>query len=120
MGRKTHESIGMVLPGRRNIVISRNADYDANGCTVVTSIEQAFKAAGEVDEVMIIGGANIYAQVLASADKLHLTLIDLEVDGDARFPDWTEFNWREIERQRHKADDKNPHDYQFITLERVR
>ena len=122
MGRKTHESIGMVLPGRTNIIISRNPDYRSNfhnqHCQVVTSIEEAFNAVKDADEVMIIGGANIYQQLLDKADTLYLTFIDLEADGDARFPDWSKGNWQEIAREKHLADEKNPYNYQFVTLER--
>lgn len=124
MGRKTHESIGMVLPGRKNIIISRNPDYRSafhnEQCQVVTSLQQAFNAAGEADEVMIIGGANIYNQMIDHADKLYLTLIDLDTEGDARFPDWTHLEWQEVSREKHQPDDKNPYPYQFVELQRVR
>lgn len=124
MGRKTHESIGMVLPGRKNIIISRNPDYRSafhnEQCQVVTSLEQAFNASGEADEVMIIGGANIYGQMIDHADKLYLTFIDLNTQGDARFPDWTHLEWKEVSREKHQPDDKNPYHYQFVELQRVR
>ncbi|WP_223671207.1 type 3 dihydrofolate reductase [Kangiella shandongensis] len=123
MGRKTHESIGMVLPGRKNIIISRNPDYRSDfhneHCDVVTSLEAALELTKNEDEVMIIGGANIYAQMLDQADKLYLTFIDLDVGGDARFPDWAHHNWKEVSREKHQADEKNPHNYQFVELHRV-
>ncbi|HEY9030786.1 MAG TPA: type 3 dihydrofolate reductase [Kangiella sp.] len=123
MGRKTHESIGMVLPGRKNIIISRNPDYRSafhnEQCQVVTSLEQAFNAAGEAEEVMIIGGANIYSQMIDHADTLYLTFIDLDADGDAHFPDWTHLEWQEVSREKHQPDDKNPYHYQFVELKRV-
>lgn len=126
MGRKTHESIGIVLPGRKNIIISRNPDYRSDfhneHCEVVTSLESALKVAfglekGE-DEIMIIGGANIYGQMIDQADKLYLTIIDLDVDGDARFPDWTHHEWREVSREKHQPDEKNKYHYQFVELQR--
>ncbi len=122
MGRKTHESIGMVLPGRENIIISRDADYTSDfyndKCQTVTSLEQALKAADDVEEIMIIGGANIYQQMIDQADTLYLTFIDLETEGDAHFPDWTHLEWQEVSRETHKADEKNAFDLQFVTLER--
>lgn len=123
MGRKTHESIGMVLPGRKNIIISRNPDYRSafhnEQCQVVTSLEQAFNAAGEAEEVMIIGGSNIYYQMINHADKLYLTFIDLDTEGDAHFPDWTHLQWQEVSREKHQPDEKNPYHYQFVELQRV-
>ncbi|WP_251358732.1 type 3 dihydrofolate reductase [Kangiella sp. TOML190] len=126
MGRKTHESIGMVLPGRKNIIISRDANYASNfyndQCLTVTSLEQGLEAAkvavGEANEIMIIGGANIYQQMIEQADKLYLTFIDLDTEGDAHFPDWTHLEWQEVSREEYKADEKNPFNYQFVTLER--
>lgn len=126
MGRKTHESIGMVLPGRENIVISRDAEYASefynDKCQTVTSLEDAIKVASNLEsgqeEIMIIGGANIYQQMIDQADTLYLTFIELETDGDAHFPDWTHLEWQEVSRESHQADKKNPYNYQFVTLER--
>ena len=119
MGRKTWESIGRPLPGRTNIVITRNADYAADGCVVVHSLGEALRAAGGAREVMVIGGAELYRQVLPQADTIYLTLVHGEFEGHTRFPDWQLDEWREIERIDHEPDDKNPHAYSFITLERV-
>lgn len=122
MGRKTHESIGMVLPGRTNIIISRNEQFRSSfhndKCQVVTSLEAAIEAAGEVEEVMIIGGANIYQQMIDKADVLHLTFIDLETDGDAHFPDWTHLEWNQVSKEIYEADDRNPYKLTFVTLEK--
>jgi dihydrofolate reductase len=120
MGRKTWESIGRPLPGRTNIVISRDTGFEAEGCQVVHSIEQAFEAAAGYDQVMIIGGANLYRQTLERADILYLTLIKAEVEGDAWFPQLEPEKWREVERQSHGADDNNEYDYDFVTLQRIR
>lgn len=117
MGRKTFESIGRPLPGRHNIVISRNADYHAEGITVVADINAAKRAAGDVDELMVIGGGSIYAACLADADRLYLTFIDLDVEGDTQFPDWGE-SWQEVHSESYTADEKNAHDMRFVILER--
>lgn len=123
MGRKTHESIGMVLPGRKNIIISRNPDYRSDfhneHCEVVTSLEAALEATADEEEIMIIGGANIYGQMIDQADKLYLTFIDLDTDGDARFPDWTHHDWKEISRETHQPDEKNKYHYHFVELHRA-
>ena len=120
MGRKTFESIGRPLPGRRNVVISRNTSLTLEGVDIVHSIDEAIALCADEESIMIIGGANLYQQTLTLADILHLTFIDLTVDGDARFPDWTELDWIEVGRESHQPDDKNPHPYEFVTLKRVR
>jgi dihydrofolate reductase len=118
MGRKTWESIGRPLPGRTNIVITRDAGYVAEGCVVAHTLEEAVRAAGEAAEVMVIGGAQLYRQALPLADTLYLTLVHAEIQGDTRFPAWQPGEWRETARSDHAADDSNPHAYSFITLER--
>ena len=119
MGRKTWESIGRPLPGRTNIVITRDSAYSATGCIVVNSIEAALAAAGEQDEVMVIGGAELYRQVLPCADTIYLTRIHASFDGDTRFPEISDTEWQQLERVDHEADEKNLQDYSFIRLERV-
>jgi dihydrofolate reductase len=118
MGRKTHESIGRPLPERANIVITRDRDYDAPGCTVVHSIEEALRAAGD-GEVMVIGGAEFYRQILPRADTIYLTLIHQTFEGDTRFPELPDTDWREVERSDYPPDDSNPYPYSFIRLERL-
>lgn len=120
MGRKTWESLGRPLPGRTNIVITHDSGYQAAGCVVVNSIDAALQAAGEQDEVMVIGGAEFYRQVLPRADTLYLTRIHETFSGDTFFPELNEADWREVERSDQAADEKNPHDYSFIRLDRVR
>ncbi|MFV3350503.1 type 3 dihydrofolate reductase [Aeromonas veronii] len=117
MGRKTFESIGRPLPGRRNLVISRNPDYQAEGIEVVGSVEAALAllASSEVEELMVIGGGHLYAEMLPSADCLCLTRIDLAVEGDTRFPAFDDGQWQRIECESHPADEKNPHPYSFET-----
>jgi len=119
MGRKTYESIGRPLPGRTNIVITRDSAFQAEGCEVVYSIEQALAAARGFEEVMVIGGAELYRQMLDHADRLYLTLVRAEVEGDALFPELGQ-QWHEVERESRKADDKNQFDYDFVILERSR
>ena len=118
MGRKTYESIGKALPGRENIVISRKDDYQLNDACVVPNIEDALAVAEKTaDEVMIIGGGAIYSEFLPKAEQLFLTFIDLEAEGDTRFPDWEMAGkWTELSREQHQADEKNAHNYEFVTL----
>ncbi len=119
MGRKTWESLPGLLPDRPHIVITGNQGYQAEGCQVVHSIEQALEAAGPVDEVMVVGGANLYQQMLDSADRLYLTQVHTRVKGDAFFPCYAAEQWREVERVLHRADERNAFDYTFLTLERA-
>lgn len=118
MGRKTFESIGRPLPGRQNIIISRDEAYTADGCDVVNSPEAALIAAGEAAEVMITGGAQIYQLFMERADRLHLTFIEGAFDGVAFFPEWPPKDWFEVSTEAHLADEKNPHNYRFVELRR--
>jgi len=119
MGRKTWESLPGKLPGRTHIIISTNPGYAAEGCEVVHSLDAALEIAGAVPEVMIVGGAMLYAQALSLADRLYLTLVETQVEGDAWFPEYDPAQWREIARQRHSQDERNPHAYSFLTLSRI-
>ncbi len=113
MGRKTYESIGRPLPGRQNIVISRNPNLIIEGCDTVTSLEAALlQAKGE--EVMIVGGGQLYTEALGQANKLYLTFIDLDVEGDTQFPDFEQLDLTEVKRIRYQADEKNPYAYEFV------
>ncbi|WP_333607920.1 type 3 dihydrofolate reductase [Arsukibacterium sp.] len=119
MGRKTFESIGRPLPGRDNLVISRQIPADTKGAVWFNSIEQALASVNQ-PELMIIGGAEIYRQCLPLAQRLYLTEIALDVKGDTLFPDYqAAANWQLISEQFHAADEKNPYDYTFLTLERL-
>jgi len=120
MGRKTFESFGSkCLPERHNIVITRNPHYQATGATVVTSVDEAIMAAGHVPEVMIIGGASFYTQMLPQADRMYLTFVDIDVDGDAWFPAYNEQDWSLREEQTHGPDDKNAQAMRFVILDRM-
>ncbi|HEX5794072.1 MAG TPA: type 3 dihydrofolate reductase [Rheinheimera sp.] len=121
MGRKTFDSIGQLLPGRRNIVISRTVPTDTKGAEWVTSLEQAFELLQEQEEVMVIGGAEIYRQCLPRAQRLYLTEIDLTTTGDAYFPDYQAdgtASWCVIAESEHAADTNNRYRCRFITLQR--
>lgn len=119
MGRLTYESIGRPLPGRLNIVVSSQPG-SVDGVTLVTSLEEAIKAAGDVEEIMVIGGGRIYAQMLKRADRLYLTHIDAEVEGDTQFPDYEPDEWHSTFSEFHDADEQNTHSYCFEILERRR
>jgi dihydrofolate reductase len=119
MGRKTHESIGRPLPGRRNIVITRDPVYTAAGCECVTDIDAALERAGEAPEAMVIGGAQIYRAVLPRAGRMYLTLIDAAFEGDTWFPDFDPAEWRERERETHRQPGEAALTYHFVVLERI-
>lgn len=120
MGRKTFESIGRPLPGRENIIVTRNQDFKAEGCRVAYSIDEALEQASQHEEAMVIGGAEFYRQLLPQADRLYLTLIEDEFEGDAWFPEWDASQWRELSNEPHEPDEKNPYHYRFRVLERSR
>lgn len=121
MGRKTFESIGKPLPNRTNIIITRDASYSAPDCLIVTSAEAALSMAleQEMTEVFVIGGAEIYKQLLPQIQRLYLTLIHHKFEGDTYFPELLADEWREVSREKHLADEKNKYDYSFVLLERV-
>ncbi len=118
MGRKTYESIGKPLPGRTNIVISRNADLKIDGVNCVTTFEQVIAAIPEADELMVIGGSSIYEMLLPRVDRLYLTYVNATFDGDAWFPEFDMDQWREVDSVTRLADEKNAYDCRFVTLER--
>jgi dihydrofolate reductase len=115
MGSTTYKTIGRPLPGRKNIVITRDTSFNAEGCTVVHSIEEAFSAAEDADEAFVIGGGAIYEQTLPLATKLYITQVHAQPDGDVYFT-YSKDAWREIHREDHVADEKNEYDYSFIEL----
>lgn len=124
MGRKTFESIGRALPNRINIVITRKDNWSADGVIVCHDVEEALRLANReaeaigVGELMVIGGANLYDQLLPRADRLYLTLVHAEVEGDALFPDFNRQQWNEVSRVEHSDDTGNPYNYSFIVLDR--
>ena len=119
MGRKTYESIGRPLPGRRNIVISKNAEFSAPGCDLVGAIDEALALCGDAPEAMLIGGASLYAQTLELADTLYITRIHHSFEGDAWFPEFDPAQWQIEKQQDFDADHDNPYPYSFIKFGRV-
>lgn len=126
MGRKTYESIGRILPGRQNIVVTRNVDYHISdkipksaSLNIVYNLSDALTSVeGSAEEVMLIGGSTLFKEALPKSDVLYLTYIHAEFPGDTFFPDIKDSEWKEVWREEHKADDKNPCDYSFVRLER--
>ena len=119
MGRKTYESIGKPLPGRRNLVITRNRDYLAAGCEVVHSLDAALAACADDKEIYIIGGAELYRDSLPHAQRLEFTEIHAEFDGDARFPEYSPAEWCETGRETHGSEAGIPFRYDFVRYDRV-
>lgn len=119
MGRKTYESIGKPLPGRRNLVITRNRDYRAPGCEVVHSLDAALAACPGADVIFVIGGAELYRQALPRARRLEFTEIHAEFDGDTRFPQFASEEWRETARECHGTEAGAPFPYDFVRYERI-
>lgn len=120
MGRRTWESIGRPLPGRRMIVLSRDPAYQAPGGAVARSLDEAREIAGTVPEIVVIGGASLYAQTLPLAECMYLTLVDADVPGDAWFPDWNSLEWKQVWEEAHPADADHAWPYQFQRWERAR
>jgi dihydrofolate reductase len=124
MGRKTWESIGRPLPGRTNIVITRDPEFDAEGVKVVNSLEAAITLAEHItvidggDEAVVMGGAQIYEMALPMADRLYMTQVHADVDGDTCFPEFELASWHELAREDFSASEANPYDYSFVVLER--
>ena len=120
MGRKTYDSIGKPLPRRTNIVVTRRSDYivDSPDVIVVRNLDAAIEAAGDVEEIMIIGGAEIYALSLPRAELIELTKVHAAVEGDTRFPALSPEEWQEISSAEHPADERNQYPTTFVTLQR--
>lgn len=118
MGRKTWQAIGRPLPGRQNIVISRNPVFEAAGIDVADSLIRAIEIARS-GEVMIIGGGQLYEQALPLAGRMVLTLIDIEPEADTWFPEWDDNQWERVAQQRYDADEQNPLAYSIIELIRI-
>jgi len=118
MGRKTYESVGKPLPNRRNIIITRQ-DIKIEGCEVVNSIKAALELCRTEREVFIVGGAEIYKQSLHLTDRIYLTVVHKQFEGDSFFPEIKKTDWVQVSREDHQPDEKNSLPYSFITYERV-
>lgn len=120
MGRRTWDSIGRPLPGRRSLVVSRQPGFAAAGAEVFDSLEAALRAAADAQETCVIGGAEIYRQALPHADVIHLTRVHAVVDADTHFPRLDPGEWQEVAREDRAADERHAHAFSFITLRRLR
>lgn len=120
MGRKTFESIGKALAGRKNIVVTRKQGFVAPGCVVVGSLDEAWSAAEGADEVCVIGGTTLFEETLPSADVIHLTEVDADVEGDTFFPRFDRAKWHEKEIARQPADERHAYPLRFLELTRKR
>ena len=119
MGRKTFESIGRALPGRQNIVLTRQSEFAADECDVVSSIDAAIAASGDAGEIVVIGGSEIYKLFLPLAERIYLTRVHIDVDGEVRFSELDDELWQESERENHDADDLNEYEFTTSVLERT-
>jgi dihydrofolate reductase len=120
MGRNTFESIGRPLPDRRNIVMTRDPGYVADGCEVVSSVGDAVDLVAGEPEAMIIGGGQVYRDFLPLADRIYLTRVQAEVEGDTFFPEIDETTWRMVSSEHHAADARHQHEFDMIVFERRR
>ena len=124
MGRKTFESIGRPLPGRTNIIVTRRREYEVENARVVDCLTDAIELAETVsfidasDEAFVIGGAELYKHALPFVDRMHLTIVHAEVDGDTFFPDFDVEEWEEVSKENFAADEANPYDYSICVFER--
>ena len=114
MGRKTFESLPGVLPGRRHVVLTRNRDYLAKGCDVVTCWEEAEALLAGSGKIFVIGGAEVHALVLPFAQQLYLTFVHADLEGDTYFPQWDEGHWQEVHREFRPKDEKNRYDLEYV------
>lgn len=119
MGRRTFDSIGKPLPGRTNIVVSRQSGLAAEGIVVVHSLDQALAAAGAVPEIVVIGGADLFRQVLPRTDTIHLTRVHAHVAGEVFFPELDPAQWQESALEHHPADARHQYAFSFVTLQRI-
>jgi dihydrofolate reductase len=118
MGRTTYEAIGRPLPGRLNLVLSRQPSLNIEGCTVVGDLAAAIAASGAADELMVIGGADVYRQTIERAERIYLTRVHATIAGDTFFPPLEWAFWKEISVERHAADERHAYAYSFIELRR--
>ena len=121
MGRNTFESIGKPLPNRTSVIITRNTDYNKDGCLIANSIEQALELSKKQETVFIIGGAQIYKQAIDRdlVDQLDITLVHEEFDADVFFPEIDPMIWKEVSRENFMADEKNKYDFSFISYQKI-
>ena len=119
MGRNTWESIGRLLPGRTTVVVTRQRNYKIAGAIVVPSLDEAIAACGNDEEIFVIGGGQLYAAALPIADRIYLTEVDAEVEGDTRMPEFDLTHWNAGQATTYAADDKNPYCYKLTVFNRI-
>ena len=119
MGRKTFESIGRLLPGRKTVIVSRDPQYKFEGAVVVASVEAAIQACGDDPEIFLIGGEQLYRQVLDRVDRIYLTEVDAQVDGDAHFPSFDRTEWMESSQENFAKNELNDYPHRFTILDRI-
>ncbi len=120
MGRKTFESLGRPLPGRTNVVVSRQKDFRPQGVAVAASLDEAMAMFDPAQEVFVIGGGEIYAQALPMADKMYLTVVHRDYGGDTRFPDWPAGEWKLVSEKRMERGEAFEYPFTFKTYVRIR
>ncbi len=121
MGRKTYDSLPdrfWPLPGRKNIVLTRNLTYEAPGASVVHSVMAALEAAGDVTEIMIVGGGELFGELMPFVDRIYLTQVDAVTEGDVFFPTYEPGEWTESYCQEHAADERHPHSFSWSIIDR--
>lgn len=119
MGRKTYDSIGRLLPGRTTVIVTRQAGFRVLGAVVAHSLEDAIAKCGADEEIFVIGGGELYSEVLPRADRIYLTTVDAEPAGDTFMPDLNPAEWRETSAQSFSADDRHRYGYRFSVYDRV-
>ena len=119
MGRATWDSIGRALPGRQSIVLTRQPEFVATGCDVVASVEDALAVAGNAEEVMIIGGGELYRQFLPRTDRIYFTRVHVDIDGDTFFPELNESAWQVVTKESYPGDAEREYAFDILTMERV-
>ncbi len=119
MGRQTYLSLGKALPQRQNIILTRDLQFQAQGCDIAHHWAQALDLCAKAEEVMVIGGADIYAQALEFADRLYLTRIDLKIAGDRFFPLFNPADWDLVSTELGQKDDENPYEHRFLEYRRL-
>jgi dihydrofolate reductase len=120
MGRRTWESIGRALPGRTSIVLTRDADFRCEGCLIARTPDDALALAGDVPEIIVFGGAQVFRAFLDRVDQIYLTEVDADVGGDTHFPPLDPAEWDMASREDHPADERHRYDFSFIVLVRRR
>jgi dihydrofolate reductase len=119
MGRATWDSIGRALPGRQSIVLSRQSGFEAEGCDVVASVEEAIAAAGDASEIMIIGGSDLYQQFLPRTDRVYLTRVHTSIEGDTFFPELSENEWIVVAKESYPPGPERDIAFDILSMDRV-